>query len=252
MTVAEKRKKIEEMVLGTMSRMDKTGTNTDKYKSFFKSMDDDKFVKWANKFLKDDEANFYMEFLPFKNEPVLQDLYDAGKFLNCPLDEYIYYRNDGNKDNPIRSAYKVPVGYTFIRRLQQMLFKKNSYNLNIDVRNQKTNQLTSDSKVARITDQETFSLSIYEADAALQEFLGPRADDGTAKLEMYKEIANQGYTQMQNYTNDVKNKQTLNTVDVFFMGAGIMTDLVTDDLELVRTKEERKRKVSTAEKNDIY
>jgi len=251
MTVKEKRAKIEEMVLGTMSRMDKTGINTDKYKKFFKSMNDEEFSKWVNKFLKNDNMNYYMEFLPHKNEPKLQDLYDAGKYINVPLDEYIYYRQDGNKDNPIRSPYKVPVGYLMIRRLQQMLFKKNSYNLNIDGRNPKTNQLNSSSKVARITDQENFALSIYGADASLQEFFGPRADDGVAKLEMYKEIAQQGYTQLQNYTNDVKNKQTLNTIDVFFMGAGIMTDLVTDDLELIRTKEERKRRKSTAEKNDI-
>lgn len=251
MTIKEKRKKIEDMVYGATSRMDKTGLNTDKYKKFFANMNDEQFSKWADKFLEDPERNFYMEFLPFKNEPKLQDLADAGKFLNCPLDEYIYYRQDGNKDNPIRSPYKVPVGWMPLRRLQQMLFKKNSYNLNIDGRNPKTNQLNSTSKVARITDAENFCLSTYKADYALQEFFGPRADDSVEKLEMYKEISQQGYTQLQNYTNDVKNKQTLNTVDVFFMGAGIMTDLVTNDLELIRTKEERKRKQSTAERKNI-
>lgn len=248
MTVQEKRKKIETMVLGTMTRIDKTGSNTDRYRKFFNSMSDEQFTRWANSFLKDDDKNFYMEVLPYKNEPVLKDLEDAGKYLGISLDEYIYYRHDGNKNNPIRSAYKVPVGYIPLRRLQQMLYKKNSYNLNIDGRNPKTNQLNSSDKVARVTDQENFSLGVYEADEALKEFFGPRADDSVEKTEMYKEIATQGYTQLSDYTNEVKNKQTLNTIDTFFMGAGIMSDLVTEDLELTRTKENRTRKVSTAER----
>jgi len=109
-SVKEKRKKIEELVLNTMSLIDKTKSNTEKYEKFFKSMNDEQFSKWINKFIKDPDENFYMELLPYKNEPVLQDLVNAGKYLNCPLDEYIYLRHDGNKDNPIRSAQKVPVG----------------------------------------------------------------------------------------------------------------------------------------------
>jgi len=110
MNLKEKRKKIEEMILTTMNKMDKTCTNGNKYKAFFKSMSDDQFSKWAKSFLNDPEENFYMEILPYKNEPKLKDLIEAGKYLNVPLDEYIYYRDNGNKDNPLRSKYKVPVG----------------------------------------------------------------------------------------------------------------------------------------------
>jgi hypothetical protein len=175
MTVQEKRKKIETMVLGTMSRIDKTGSNTDRYRKFFNDMSDEAFSKWANMFLKNDDMNFYMEFLPYKNEPVLKDLQDAGDYLKLPLDEYIYYRSEGNKDNPVRSAYKCPVGYIVIKKLQQMLLKKNSYNLDIDSRNLRTNQLTGDAKVARITEAESYALQIYDAQEAMKELYGPRA-----------------------------------------------------------------------------
>jgi len=110
MTISEKRKKIETMILTTMNKMDKTGSNGNKYKAFFKSMSDEQFTKWAKKFLNDEDENFYMEILPYKNEPKLQDLIEAGEYLDVPLDEYIYYRDNGNKDNPVRSKYKVPVG----------------------------------------------------------------------------------------------------------------------------------------------
>lgn len=128
--------------------------------------------------------------------------------------------------------------------------KKNSYSLDISVRNQKTNQLTGDSKIARISDGETFALGVWNADAAEREFFGPRGDDNTKKMEMFKQIALQGYTRLEDYTDDVANKHTLNTIDVFFTGAGIMTDLITDGLELRRTEDERKRKKSTSEKLD--
>ena len=110
MTIQEKRKKIENMIITTMNKMDKTGSNGDKYKKFFKSMNDEQFSKWSKSFLADNDQNFYMEILPYKNEPKLQDLIEAGEYLDVPLDEYIYYRDNGNKDNPIRSKYKVPVG----------------------------------------------------------------------------------------------------------------------------------------------
>lgn len=98
------------MIVTTMNKMDKSGTNGNKYKLFFKSMSDDQFSKWAKAFLSDNEENFYMEILPYKNEPKLQDLMEAGEYLKVPLDEYIYYKDNGNKDNPLRSKYKVPVG----------------------------------------------------------------------------------------------------------------------------------------------
>ena len=98
------------MVLNAMSKIDKTMINTNRWKSFFKSMNDKQFETWIKNFLKDEQENYYMEFLPYKNEPVLQDLIDCGKFLNIPLEEYVYYRHDGNKNNPVRTAYKVPVG----------------------------------------------------------------------------------------------------------------------------------------------
>lgn len=62
-----------------------------------------------------------------------------------------------------------------IKRLQQMLMKKNSYSLSIDSRNLKTNQLTGDDKVARMTEAENFAASIWEIKDGMKEMLGPRA-----------------------------------------------------------------------------
>jgi len=171
-----KRKQIEEKIYKTLSLLDKTGANTQKYKKLFSSMNDDKFDKYMKEFLKDDKKNFYLEILPNKNCPRIKDCKDALDFLKVPTEEYVYYKQDGHKDDPIRTRYKVPVLYVDIRRLQQMLSKKNTYSLDISKRNMKTGQVTADDKIARISDMETFSLLTYKDDnVALKEFLGPRA-----------------------------------------------------------------------------
>lgn len=99
-------------------------------------------------------------------------------------------------------------------------------------------------KILRVTDAENFSLNTYGADYALKEFFGGRADDSKVKMEMLKDIALQGYTRLANYTNDTGNKQTLNAVDVYFLGAGIVTDLVTPGLLLHRTINAKKKELT--------
>ena len=132
--------------------------------------------------------------------------------------------------------------------MQQILLKKNSFNLDVDKRSSKTNQLTSESKVARITDAENFSLNTYEADFALKELLSFRADDSIGKSEMLRDIANEGYCRLADMTDDISNKQTINTVDVYFTGAGLVTDLLTPGLMFRRTLEERKKRSAAKEK----
>lgn len=67
---------------------------------------------------------------------------------------------------------------------------------------------------------------------ALKEFMSIRADDLVGKQEMLKNINRDGYVSLKDMPNDVKNKQALNTLDVFFLSAGIVTDLITPGLVL--------------------
>jgi hypothetical protein len=104
------RKKIEDLVLTVIDTLDPGGTNGKKYRDLFKSMDDKKFEKWARAFSK--EGRFLsIEVLPLKNEPKLEDIKKAADYLKLPLDEYVYFRHDGHSANPIRTQYRVPVGY---------------------------------------------------------------------------------------------------------------------------------------------
>lgn len=137
---SKKRQEIETLIYNFFNIIDVTGMNTKKYKEMFDGMTDEQFNKYMKKFLYDDNQNFYLEILPNKNEPNLKQIKKCADLLKIPLDEYVYYRHDGDKDNPVRTSYRVPVGYLILKRMQQTLSKKNTYSLSISSRNMKTGQ----------------------------------------------------------------------------------------------------------------
>jgi hypothetical protein len=99
-------------------------------------------------------------------------------------------------------------------------------------------QVTGDDKIARISDIESYSLVAIGAENALKEFLGPRADNAVAKTDMYKDIGMYGYTYLKDQGHDITENQTLNTMYVHLMGAGIGNDLLKEeDLEKFLDKE---------------
>lgn len=134
-----RRKKIEKMINDVFNALDNSGTNAKKYKNMLSKLSDDQFDNFMKKFAKDDRQNFYLEIIPFEQEPKLQDIKKAADIINVPLEEHVYMPFvNGDKENPVKSPYPVPVGYLHLKRLQQMLSKKNTSSIEIDQRNQKT------------------------------------------------------------------------------------------------------------------
>jgi hypothetical protein len=109
----DKRKKIEKLVVDTMSILDKSGTNSKKYMDLFKGMSDTQFDSFAKKIINDPNFNYQLEIVPFDREPTLDDISDAAKYLDLPLEEYVYYYHEGR--NGLRTKEKVPVGLTYLR-----------------------------------------------------------------------------------------------------------------------------------------
>ena len=105
-----KRKKIETLVLEVMGTLDKTGENAATYKAQFEGMSDKQFEAWAKRLAKEEDFHFYLSVLPFKNEPTLDQIEAAAKLTGTKLHQYVYFKHDGAKDRPIRTAVKVPVG----------------------------------------------------------------------------------------------------------------------------------------------
>ena len=145
-----KRKKIEKLMKEVFNTLDKSGLNTKRYQEELFSLDDNLFFKFINKLINDPRKNLELEVLPGKNEPNLEDIKAALDVLKVPETEYVYMRHEGDKDNPLRSRYRQTVGYIHIRRLQQLLSKKNTYSLSIKQRNLKNNQVTGHDAIAKI------------------------------------------------------------------------------------------------------
>ena len=140
-----------------------------------------------------------------------------------------------NKTSSAFTKYEVPVGYIHMKRMQQILTKKNSTSTDIDKRSSITGQVTGKDKNARVSDQENFALVTLGADNILKEMMGPRADDITMKQEMLAEISKKGYVSLSELNSKVENKTTLNTVDTYLLAMGIKTNLVTDGLVVKKT-----------------
>lgn len=126
--------------------------------------------------------------------------------------------------------------------MQQILSKKNSYTANIDQRSQLTGQVANDSKIARLSDNETSALLVMGSKDILKELLGARADNKREKAELYQSISKYGYGSLTEIakTGDGKASQkdnvVLNTIDVMFLGAGIKTDLISSSYVIDKKK----------------
>ena len=113
--------------------------------------------------------------------------------------------------------------------------KKNGISTSIAQRSALTGQITGKDKNGRSSDIENSMLISMGLINTMKELNSARADDMTMKQEMLRDIATNGYTKLEDMTDDVSNKTTLNTVDTYFLGMGIKTDLVTKGLMTNKT-----------------
>ena len=181
--------------------------------------------------------------MPFE-DPSIDDIKEALDYLDVPMEEYVYYRHDDYKEDHLRTKTKVPVGYLHIKRVQQLLRKKNKFGIEITDVSPATGEHRGDSKGARNSDWETLALSTVGADKALEELLGPRADNRQKKLQMYQAISRDGYVKLQDLKSDPTSNLALNMLDTYLTAAGIKTDLITPTLRTYATiqKELREKK----------
>ena len=113
--------------------------------------------------------------------------------------------------------------------------KKNGISTDISERSALTNQVTGKDKNGRESDIENIMLTSLGMKYTLKELNAPRADDSVMKQQMLRDIALNGYTRLADMTDEIENKTTLNTVDCYFRGMSLQTDLVVKGLMLPKT-----------------
>jgi hypothetical protein len=232
----KKRQEMEELIYGFFDLFDPTGRNTDYYRNKLSGMTDGEFDQYFKLLFAQDDPYLTATMVDYENPVLIENMEKAADFLQVPLFEKVvlpYASTDPN--NPIITKHECLVGYLNIKRLQQLNFKKLGLSTDISERNMVTGQVTGHDKNSRNSDQETISLLTVGANTALKELMSMRADDMVMKSEMNKAISRDGYVAMNDLTDKLSNKTTLNSAAVFFIGAGLMTDLVMNDYFLPKT-----------------
>ena len=234
-----KRKEMEELIYGFFDLFDPTGRNTEYYRNKFKSMNDGEFDQYFKLLFEQDDPYLTATMVDYENPVKIENIEKAAEFLDVPLFERVvlpYASQDPN--NPIITKHECLVGYLNIKRFQLHNFKKIGISTDISDRNMITGQVSGHDKNSRNSDQETIALLTVGANVSLKELMSMRADDMVMKSEMNQKISRDGYVAMSELTDKLSNKTTLNSAAVFFMGAGLMTDLVMNDYFLPKTLDE--------------
>lgn len=226
-SIKDKRKVVMDYLDKFFNTLDPSGANAKLYHEKFDKMSDTQFDKSFTAFLNNDKTNFYLEIVEYERDLKVEDIEKCAEMMTVPLFERIampYLTND--KNNVIVTKSAVPVGYIHEKRMPQTLMKKSAASIKISKRNPKTGQVVGDDKNARNSDSEVYSLATLGANAALREFLGPRADDSKAKSEMYSKIGDNGFVSLDELTDDPYNKTAVNTFDVYFLMQGLRTNMI--------------------------
>lgn len=232
------RKQIEELIYQVFDALDPTGANTNKYKSIFSPMDDKEFEKYIKDFLNDDTENFVLDMIDFERDIKMDNVEKAAKILNIPISEYIFMPSlSMDKKNVISSTDKCIVGYANIKRLQQLVMKKNGLSTSNSKVSALTGQVVDKDKNSRDSDIESEILVSLGAEKILQELNSVRADDMVMKREANNQIATKGYVILDELTNLPTNKITLNTVNAFLLGMHVKSDLISSSYILPKTTE---------------
>ena len=221
----KKRQQAEELIYKVFDAIDKTHTNSDYYKKIFSNMTDNDFEEFCKRRLP-----FRFHTKVFNVEPKMYDVIEAFNILEKPLMEkvklpYVYINSKGE---PIETA-ECMVIYIHLKRMKQMLSKKNHTSIHNDDRNTKTGLLGGHDKGGKETDREFESLATMGLDYTMDEFARPRADAMNVKSQMSAAILSKGYVEDKDLflaKNDSIAKNLLNT---YLIGAHIHSNLIDID-----------------------
>jgi hypothetical protein len=202
-------------------------------------MSDNDFYKFLQRRLP---FRFHTEI--FKVEPKMYDIFDAFKLLNKPLLEKVNVPHVFTNDEgiPIQTKECVVV-YIHLKRLKQTVAKKTHIAIDIDHRDMRTGLLTKVDKGGKETDREFESLAVMGLEYNMDEFSRSRADALKAVSQMNNVISTKGFVSEKDI--DVENDDSLakNMLNVYLLGAHIMSNLVTEEYMTPYTLRQKKQAI---------
>lgn len=235
-----KRSRMENLVYDVFSELDPSGVNAKKYKDKFDAMSDAQFEKYFRTIFDNEDLYLVLDIVEYTKQTIsLDTVIAAAKKLGIPLFERVIFPHmSADPNKPMITPAPCPVGYIHIKRLQQMISKKNTTSIDMSERSMTTGQVTGKSKNGRCSDLEAGLILQYGLNNVLKELYGCRSDDLQMKEQMMNLIQEKGFFSLDELDSDVANKTTLNTIDTYFTGMQLKTDLVTKGLMNIKTLNE--------------
>lgn len=234
----KQRQQVEKLVCESMDIVDKSKTNGDYYRRLFANMSDTQFYNFFRK-----ELPLRFQYVPTTVEPTMSDIIDGLKFINVPLIEkitlpYLYTNKDGK---PV-SSQPAMVCYIPLKKVQQMVTKKNKWATESSNRDMKSGRLIGQDKGASESDREFESLATLNLTNTMKELSGPRADALNAKNVMYNTIGTTGMVRLSDLPEDVDDSLSRNMFNVYLIGAGFNSNLINQGDYTMYTIRDRHRK----------
>lgn len=235
----KKRQEAESLIYRVLDAADITKTNSDYYKKLFSKMNDEEFEQFCRRRLP---FRFHQEI--FKIEPKMYEIIEAFKVLDKPLLEKVkvphYYVN--SEGVPVETQECLVI-YIHLKRMKQMLTKKNSTAIDIDKRDMRTGLLTGSDKGGKETDREFESLAVMGLEYTMDEYARPKADAMAAMAQMSNTIMNKGYVSVNDLDIARDDSIAKNTLNVYLLGAHIASNLVDIDYITPHTAKNKQKKV---------
>lgn len=210
------------------------GFNAKEYKLYFDSLSDKEFLTFMKRLANEEWFNlrFQIDMMDKKDTPDMKRIKKVANEYDISFDEYVAYpfKNKNDLENPPISATPIPVLYTIVRPLQQMLSKKQAYASDNDSTNLLTGQVTGDSKASTFSNMQSLACVTSNQTDVVKEMLGPRSDDEESKAKMIAQIEETGDFDINSIPIRTKDKQSLETIRVMLIGAGFRVAFGKDKL----------------------
>lgn len=236
----EIRQKCEELIYKTFSAIDPTGANTQYYQQLFADMTDEQFTR-----LISGRLPFRYHVAPFDNEPKMPDIFEAFKVLNKPLMEKVKlpYLAKNSNGEPIESK-ECLVGYLNIKRLKQMLTKKNNTAIEINKRDMKlTGRLQNEDKGGLESNKEFEGALALGLEYTAAEYARVKAASMKAKAEAYNTINVKGEVSFDDIDTEKTDSIPKNSLNVYLIGANLHSNLIDEDYYNPQTLRKRARRI---------
>ena len=226
-----KRQRAQDRFIKLINDIDETGENGKVWKDRFATMTDKEFHEWMKE-MRENPLHTHIDIQYNQSDKRFDKMLDIdhteklSKKYGVQLREHVAFPhlNADDPDNPFVTATPVPVLYIYIRKMQQMLQKKNFSAGTVESINPITGQVTGDSKAAALGDSQTFSLATTNQKDAIREFLTIRSDNEEGKLKMLNEIEKNGKVSYSDCRVDLNNSQSVRAMKAFLTGACLRTD----------------------------